>query len=106
MFYKALELMVSENVLNPVISLTLDRALYVLPAGRQDFGSANLEIRIIEGRITEVLSIRLFGYFSLQIMVRSQHICKSALERYIIHCVMIYSVRYEGINSSSTISAW
>ena len=33
----------------------LDRALYVSPVGRQHFGSVYLEIRIIEGRITEVL---------------------------------------------------
>ena len=29
--------------------------LYVLLGGKQNFGSVNLEIRIIEGRITEVL---------------------------------------------------
>ena len=52
MFYKALQFIVSETVLNLVLSLTLDRALYV---GRHDFGSVNPEIRIIEGRITEVL---------------------------------------------------
>ena len=33
----------------------IDRALYVLPVGRQDFSSVNPEFRIIEGRITEVL---------------------------------------------------
>ena len=33
----------------------LDRALYVLPVGRQDFGLVNPEIQIIEGRIIEVL---------------------------------------------------
>ena len=33
----------------------LDRALYVLPVGRQDFGSVYPEIRIIEGQIIEVL---------------------------------------------------
>ena len=33
----------------------LDGSLYALPVGRQDFGSVNPEIRIIEGRIIEVL---------------------------------------------------
>ena len=33
----------------------LNHALYVLAVGRQDLGSVNLEIRIIEGRIIEVL---------------------------------------------------
>ena len=51
-FYKALEFIVSETVKNLVLSLTLDRVLYV---GRHDFGSVNPEIRIMEGRITEVL---------------------------------------------------
>ena len=37
------------------MSLTLDRALYVLPVGRQDFGSVNPEIQITEGQIIEVL---------------------------------------------------
>ena len=36
-------------------NIALDCALYVLPVGRQDFGSVNPEFRIIEGRITEVL---------------------------------------------------
>ena len=33
----------------------LDHSLYVLPVGRQDFGPVNPEIRIIEGRMIEVL---------------------------------------------------
>ena len=44
--------MVSENMYNPVLSLTLGRALYV---GRQDFESVNPEIQIIDGKIIEVL---------------------------------------------------
>ena len=55
MFYKALELMVSENVQNNLLLLTLIHPLYVLPVGRQDFGSVNPEIQIIEGQIIEVL---------------------------------------------------
>ena len=51
-FYKALEFIVSKTVYNLVLSLMLDCALYV---GRHDFGSVNPEIRIIEGRIIEVL---------------------------------------------------
>ena len=54
MFYKALELMVSENVQNAVLSLMVDRA-FKLNVGRQGFGSVNPEIRIIEGRISEGL---------------------------------------------------
>ena len=38
---------------NPVLSLTLDGAL--IDVGRHDYGSVNPEIRIIEGRIIEVL---------------------------------------------------
>ena len=33
-------------------NITLDRALYVPPVGRQDFGLVYPEIQIIEGRIT------------------------------------------------------
>ena len=51
-FYKALEFIICETVQNLVLSLTLDRVLYV---GRHHFGSVNPEIRIIEGRIIEVL---------------------------------------------------
>ena len=53
-FYKVLELLVSENVQNPVILLTPDRVLK-LNVGRQGFGSVNPEIRIIESRIIEFL---------------------------------------------------
>ena len=53
-FYTVLELMVSENVSNAVLSLMVDRA-FKLNVGRQGFGSVNPEIRIIEGRISEVL---------------------------------------------------
>ena len=52
-FYKAPELIVSETVQNPVLSLMLDGALIYV--GRHNFGSVNLEIQIIEGRIIEVL---------------------------------------------------
>ena len=52
-FYKAPELIVSETVQNPVLSLMLDGALIYV--GRHNFGLVNLEIRIMEGRIIEVL---------------------------------------------------
>ena len=52
-FYKAPELIVSETVQNPVLSLTLDGA--IIYVGRHNFGLVNLEIRIIEGQIIEVL---------------------------------------------------
>ena len=51
-FYKALEFIVSEK--NRVLSLM--RVLYV---GRHDFGPVNPEIRIAEGRITEILLYQL-----------------------------------------------
>ena len=38
-----------------LLLLMLDHALHVLPVGRQDFGSVNLEIRMIEGQMIEVL---------------------------------------------------
>ena len=47
----------------------LDRALYVLPVVRQEFGSVNSEFQIIEGQITEFLMYFLiiymprFGFF-------------------------------------------
>ena len=53
MFYKALELIVSETVYNPLLSRMVDGALYIV--GRHDFGSVNPAIRIIEGQIIEVL---------------------------------------------------
>ena len=59
-FYKALELMISENVENTVFSLMVDHA-FKLNVGRQGFGSVNPEIRIIEGRIIEVLLYYTFG---------------------------------------------
>ena len=67
-FYKALEFIVSETVKNLVLSLMLDRVLYV---GRHDFGLVNLEIRIIEGRITEVL---LYISFHLNIIFMYCHL--------------------------------
>ena len=42
---------VDEGTQNPVLSLTLDSALYV---GRHDFGSVNPEIWIIEVRIIPI----------------------------------------------------
>ena len=60
MFYKALELMVSENVQNPLLSLMLDHALYV---GRPDFGSVNPQIWIIEGQIIEVVLYLIISTF-------------------------------------------
>ena len=48
-FYKALELMVSENMQNPVLSVMLDLER------RQGFRSVYPEIQIIKGQIIEVL---------------------------------------------------
>ena len=53
-FYKAPELLVSENVYNPVLSLVLDYASYMY-VERQGFSSVNLEIWIIEDWIIKVL---------------------------------------------------
>ena len=54
MFYKELELIVSKNVQNLILLLVLDHALY-MNLGRQGFELVNLEIRIIEGWVIEVL---------------------------------------------------
>ena len=54
MFYKLLEFLVPENVLNPLLLLMLDRTSYIY-VGRQGFGSVNPENQMIKGLIIEVL---------------------------------------------------